>query len=95
MSSLGNACAPVAVAMAKVLSGYYVENRVLRFRCKGEQEGHVVVIFVHNKILRAYDSAGSLTLSKGLTMKDSPKKIAEAFLKAERSKKTLASAFWY
>ncbi len=94
MISLNNACAPVAAAMSQVLKSFEVEHRVLRFRRKGE-EGHVIVIFVHEKRLRAYDSNGSLTLPKNLTMKSSPKALAQAFSKEEKSKKKVTEASWY
>ena len=65
-----------------------------RERRNEDYDGHLVVFWRVDQIVRAYDAAGTSTLPKGFKLTDDPLKIARAWAKKANYDHVLSAKEW-
>ena len=85
ISDLPHSCGIVAACASKYLDRAGIDHNVLRVSYS-KYHHHLYTVFMDGGILRAYDSDGSVTLPKNLTLDSKPLTIAKAIGKLRKEK---------
>lgn len=92
-----NACAVYASAAGNILNHSGFPVRLLSITAEdsaGNVEGHCVLFWRVDRIVRAYDPEGTITLPERLSLRSSPMELARAWAKKTGWKKVIGARVW-